>query len=155
MSKPLFVLVADPIFESDSQGLSKIKDAINEVLTDHDVDLIKLSELKEEQLPHIHFGCFLVRDQERWEARELLDKGTPLILIGSEEEAEKFRDLINPRFEGEFEKLSYSMGDDQAIKGAVHWVVNYYHSIKEKAVKVEVEEQEKVIIEFIKRKFPR
>lgn len=49
MSKPLFVLVADPIFESDSQGLSKIKDAINEVLTDHDVDLIKLSELKEEQ----------------------------------------------------------------------------------------------------------
>ncbi len=114
----------------------KAWEAITAELADRTFESMFSDEFSERMTSNVLFGVFIPRSNEWTQAGLLLECGVPLILLGPYTESEKFtKTLRDFGFRGNIGSLTYKIDDINKLRGAIHWVANYYHHTKELAVK--------------------
>ena len=107
-----------------------------EELGEQTITSVPISKFNDEMIPNVLFGFFIPRDEDRNHASQLLDRGVPLILLGKDQLTDKFTKVLKDAgFRRNINALTYPVEDSAKLRGAIHWVANYYHDIKELAIK--------------------
>ena len=139
---PLYVVLSAAIADGVTPELKNIKTAVEESLGARPYNVMRGDNFDARQRMNVFFGCLVPEDTEVYQADQLLSVGVPIIVVGSREATANFQNSLMQRgFKQEnFGQLIYRLQDEHRVRGAIHWVVNYYEATKNLAVEAAKEQ---------------